>query len=83
MQSGIFKFGRDRIQTFQFCRQHRKVGDKLQADILGANQAGLFSVWINRRVDEENLPQPGKKIQPDAVISSLEEFPALLKRLQW
>ena len=59
------------------------VGDKLQADILGANQAGLFSVWINRRVDEENLPQPGKKIQPDAVISSLEEFPALLKRLQW
>ncbi len=52
------------------------VGDKLHADILGANQLGMFSIWITRRAE----PTPDEsEIKPDAVISSLSELPQLLK----
>ena len=54
------------------------VGDKLHADILGANQLGMYSIWINRRA--ELIPQD-ENIKPDAVISSLSELPQLLRKL--
>jgi len=53
------------------------VGDKLHADILGANQLGMFSVWIDRRA-ESTSQESG--IKPDAVISTLSELPELLKK---
>ena len=59
------------------------VGDTLNADILGANNAGLFSIWINRRVDISGLSQEEKNIRPDATISSLAELPPLLDKLEW
>jgi HAD superfamily hydrolase (TIGR01662 family) len=59
------------------------VGDTLNADILGANNTGLFSIWINRRVDIASLSQKEKSIQPDAIISSLDELPPLLEKLEW
>ncbi|NJN43272.1 MAG: HAD family hydrolase [Anaerolineae bacterium] len=48
------------------------VGDTRNADILGANQLGMLSVWITRRVtmpDKEN-----DHIQPDVVINTLGEL---------
>jgi putative hydrolase of the HAD superfamily len=56
------------------------VGDNLTADIQGAQKAGLYGVWINRRAD----PQMEKEeaVRPDASITSLSELPALLDRLQ-
>jgi HAD superfamily hydrolase (TIGR01662 family) len=52
------------------------VGDMLNADVLGANQAGMYSIWINRRVQ---LPGEGElAIQPQAVVSALGQIPALL-----
>jgi putative hydrolase of the HAD superfamily len=59
------------------------VGDTLNADILGANNAGMFSIWINRRVDKSRLTQEEKNIKPDATISSLGELPPLLEKLEW
>jgi HAD superfamily hydrolase (TIGR01662 family) len=59
------------------------VGDTLNADILGANRAGIFSVWIKRRVEIEKLSAAEKKVQPDAAITTLEELPGLLKDLSW
>jgi len=59
------------------------VGDTLNADILGANRAGIFSVWINRRVDTEKLTTAEKKIEPEAIISALGELPGLLEKFQW
>ncbi len=59
------------------------VGDTLNADILGANQVGIFSVWINRRVDTEKLTPADKKIQPEAIISDLGELSGLLNNFQW
>jgi HAD superfamily hydrolase (TIGR01549 family) len=61
------------------------VGDTLDADILGAKQAGMRSVWIHSR---GNARQEGSGygdsdrpdcIMPDAEIERLEELPACLK----
>jgi putative hydrolase of the HAD superfamily len=54
------------------------VGDTLDADIAGANQMGIASVWICRRADRpENNNQIGK-IHPGAVVENLSELPDLL-----
>ena len=56
------------------------VGDTLNADILGANQMGMYSIWITRRTNfppDKTLP-----IQPRAIIKSLGELPGLLRELE-
>lgn len=55
------------------------VGDTLNADIKGANALGIYSVWINRRVDKN--PKILEEIRPQAVISTLAELPALIRTL--
>jgi len=56
------------------------VGDSLEADILGANQLGIYSIWITRRVD---LPEEGElAIQPQAVLPTLDLIPALLTDIE-
>ncbi len=73
---------------FQLALDHFKVspektvmvGDMLDADVLGANQAGIYSIWITRRA---KYPPDGElPIQPQAVISSLRELPDLLAELE-
>ena len=56
------------------------VGDNLDADITGAQNAGMHGVWISRRAAPRTEDQ--FRIQPDAVASSLLEIPATLDRLQ-
>jgi putative hydrolase of the HAD superfamily len=57
------------------------VGDTLGADILGAQNAGLFSIWITRRADVPANRAHAETIRPDATIETLEELPALLAQL--
>jgi HAD superfamily hydrolase (TIGR01662 family) len=54
------------------------VGDTLGADILGANHAGMYSIWLTRRADTPANRDHQDTIQPSATISSLSELPALL-----
>ncbi|HAV77736.1 MAG TPA: hypothetical protein DCX53_10345 [Anaerolineae bacterium] len=56
------------------------IGDNLDADVRGAQQAGLYGVWLSRRADPKMEKQT--QVQPDASLSSLSEFPALLDQLQ-
>jgi HAD superfamily hydrolase (TIGR01662 family) len=56
------------------------VGDNLTADVLGAQQAGMYGVWLNRRADP--LMETHEAVKPDASILSLSELPALLDHLQ-
>ena len=56
------------------------VGDNLDADIYGEQNAGLYGVWISRRAAPRTEDQ--FRIQPDASLSSLLELPAALDRLQ-
>lgn len=56
------------------------VGDTLGADILGANNAGIYSIWITRRADNPANRAHEDTILPDARITSLSELPKLLER---
>ncbi len=56
------------------------VGDTPEADILGANQVGLYSIWITRRA---NIPEEGElAIQPQAIITRLNQIPDLLAEIE-
>jgi putative hydrolase of the HAD superfamily len=55
------------------------VGDLPTADISGARNVGMASVWITRRVrDPKNAPA----IQADAVIETLQELPPALEHFK-
>ncbi len=56
------------------------VGDNLIADVQGAQRAGMYGVWINRRADP--LMEKQEAVRPDASLSSLAELPGLLDQLQ-
>jgi HAD superfamily hydrolase (TIGR01662 family) len=56
------------------------IGDTLDADILGANRMGIYSIWISRRAPSP--PEGELPVQPQAVISSLSELPELLEELE-
>lgn len=51
------------------------VGDNLMTDILGANRAGIKSVWINRHNKERN------EVIPTYEIHHLQELFAILEKL--
>lgn len=57
------------------------VGDTLGADILGAHNAGIFSIWIKRRADTPGNRAHSETIFPDAQIETLSELPWLLEKL--
>ncbi|MBN1449676.1 MAG: HAD family hydrolase [Anaerolineales bacterium] len=75
-------------RIFQLALDHFKVppektvmvGDTLEADISGANQIGMYSIWASRHA--KTPPEGELPIQPQAVISSLSELPKLLKELE-
>jgi putative hydrolase of the HAD superfamily len=58
--------------------QAAMIGDTLGADVLGAKNANLFSIFLTRRADPTTNPAKIETIQPDAVIHTLSELPDLL-----
>ncbi len=56
------------------------VGDNLHADIFGAQNAGLYGIWLSRRADPKMEEQV--RVRPDASLDSLSELPSILDRLQ-
>ena len=74
----IFQNG---LKLFRTTPEHcAMIGDTLGADILGANQLDIFSIWINRWADTVENRSLQEKIQPKATISQLSEIPVLLKK---
>ncbi len=61
--------------------QAAMVGDTLGADILGAENAGIFSIWITRRADTPGNRAHRDTIQPQAEIETLSELPELFAKL--
>lgn len=55
------------------------VGDSLEADIFGAKQAGMTSIWLTRRAQyrDEDI----RRIQPDFSLRKLSELPPTLDRI--
>jgi HAD superfamily hydrolase (TIGR01662 family) len=56
------------------------VGDTLGADILGAQNAGITSIWITRRADVPANHAHRNTIHPDLIIERLSELPGLLEK---
>jgi len=56
------------------------VGDTLSADIQGAKNLGIFSIWVTRRVDLPDKPAP--HLWPDAIVENVGELSALLSSLK-
>ncbi|GIN22038.1 HAD family hydrolase [Siminovitchia fordii] len=52
------------------------VGDNLNTDILGANRAGIKSVWINREQKERN------EVEPSYEISQLTDLYGVLEEIK-
>ncbi len=55
------------------------VGDTLDADVQGANQMDMYSIWITRRVEN---PESDPSIKPQATIKTLAELPGFLQELE-
>lgn len=65
-----------------FCVPPRRavmVGDTLSADVLGAKNSGMASIWITRRADTPENRAHEVNIKPDVVIAALAELPDLLQ----
>lgn len=58
------------------------VGDTLEADILGAKNIGMSSIWITRRVKKAQIPDHRKTIHPDYEIASLADLPSIINRMK-
>jgi putative hydrolase of the HAD superfamily len=57
------------------------VGDTLGADILGARNAGIFSIWIKRHANTPGNQAHSDTIFPDAQIETLSDLPRFLEQL--
>lgn len=58
------------------------VGDTLGADILGAQNAGMFAIWVTQYADAPGNRNHRETIHPDATIETIGELPGLLERLE-
>ena len=58
------------------------VGDTLSADIQGANQLGIRTVWITRRADRTDNHENHSNIKPSATISTLIQLLDVLEEWQ-
>jgi HAD superfamily hydrolase (TIGR01662 family) len=74
----IFQVALDQMQVLPEAAV--MVGDTLDADVLGANQCGIYSIWITRRTQ---VLQDGElTIQPQAVVSALSQIPNLIAEIE-
>lgn len=74
----IFQKG---FEEFHTSPEHcAMIGDTLNADILGANQVGMTSIWISRWADTVENRTQREKIQPYATVFNLSEMPVLLDK---
>jgi HAD superfamily hydrolase (TIGR01549 family) len=58
------------------------IGDTLNADILGAQKAGIRSVWITRRADRPENKGVDEKIKPDYVVPDLASLIDVIEQMQ-
>lgn len=75
----IFDIAMQRIQAKP--EQTVMVGDTLGADVLGARNANIASIWITRRADTPANHAHADTIVPDAAVETLAEIPAMIELL--
>jgi HAD superfamily hydrolase (TIGR01662 family) len=76
----IFRVAMDSFHANPF--QVLMIGDTLGADILGAFNAGLASIWVRRRANTIDNRAHEHTIQADAIVETLSEIPGVLEMWQ-
>ena len=71
----FFNYCFSRIEDFKKC-ETVIVGDSLTSDIKGGNNAGIATIWFNPKEQKNDYG-----VNPDYAISSLSDFPLLLKSI--
>ena len=56
-------------------------GDNLAADILGARQLGMFSIWLTAEANTPENKVLKDKVTPDAVADRFDEIPEIIRSL--
>lgn len=74
----IFKVACERADVLP--KEAVYIGDTIQNDIVGANRAGMASIFINRK-SEKAIPETAEE-QPDYAVSSLYDVLSCLERTQ-
>lgn len=77
-------FRKPRPEIFQLALDHfpvsphktAMIGDTLEADIEGANNLGIYSIWVTRRAKKGDFNHI-----PSSVVERLDEIPALLSKV--
>lgn len=77
-------FRKPRPKIFHLALEHFRVspykaamiGDTLDADIKGANNLGIYSIWVTRRAKKGNSADT-----PRSVVERLDEIPSLLSKV--
>ncbi|MBI5350945.1 MAG: HAD-IA family hydrolase, partial [Chloroflexi bacterium] len=57
------------------------IGDTLGADILGAKNAHIKSIWVTMQADTPYNTAHRDTIVPDAICDSLDQLPAILQQI--
>jgi HAD superfamily hydrolase (TIGR01662 family) len=55
-------------------------GDSLPADIVGARQVGMYSIWLTADADTPSNRAVRDKIEPDAIAEELVDVPDIIRR---
>jgi len=55
-------------------------GDSLPADIVGARQVGMYSIWLTADADTPSNRAVRDEIEPDAVAEELVDVPDIIRR---
>ncbi len=72
----IFQMAMDHFGTSP--QEMAMVGDTLSADVYGANQMGMISVWITRRANRPDNAEIQHAVIPHITIATLAELPERL-----
>jgi len=57
-----------------------RIGDSLSADIVGARQVGMYSIWLTADADTPSNRAVRDEIQPDAIAEELVDVPDIIRR---
>jgi FMN phosphatase YigB (HAD superfamily) len=55
-------------------------GDSLPADIVGARQVGMYSIWLTADADTPSNRAVHDEIKPDAIAEELVDVPDIIRR---
>jgi HAD superfamily hydrolase (TIGR01549 family) len=58
------------------------IGDSLEQDIVGAQNAGIRHIWLKENVDTPDNQKLADEVNPEMIASNLSDIPEMVRSLQ-